>query len=411
MSDSRNNNGAPSFGGFSNDNNHRPINNADLVADAGKVKLDPAMPWGKGVIADFKRTIGTHWFSEVMNFNQKTIPVSLLVFISVIAPTLTFGAVYGKVTGNLIGAIETILATSWVGVVYSLIGGMPLCIIGSTGPVLALSTSLVSMAEGFDVPFLPFYGWVSMWLLVYCVIAGFFDLTRYVRLATRFTDEIFALLIVSIFVMDAIGDPFSNVGILRYFDPNHPSHEKFEGDEGYDFVKTAFLSTMLGLGTCSLIFFMRGFKFSPFFCNDGIRTSIHDFSVTVSVIVWTLVKELIFEDIQTEKLKVPDRFEPTFACCDSSCKTFFPDDCPGQAESVGSRPWFTDLTDLNGKGWIPIFAALPGILAFLLNYLDCGITWHLINHKSHKLQHGEAYNYDLILVGCFNFINGLLGLP
>ena len=36
------------------------------------------------------------------------------------------GAVYGKVTGNLMGAVEAILATAWVNVAYSLIGGMPL---------------------------------------------------------------------------------------------------------------------------------------------------------------------------------------------------------------------------------------------------------------------------------------------
>ena len=267
------------------------------------------------------------------------------------------------------------------------------------------------MAEGLDIPFLPFYGWVSIWLLIYCVICGFFDLTRYVRLATRFTDEIFALLIVSIFVMDAIGDPFSNVGILRFLDPNHPSHKDYKDDEDYSYLTTGLLSTILGLGTCGLIFFLRGFKFSPFFCNDGIRTSVHDFAVTVSVITWTLVKELIFENVETEKLNVPERFEPTFACCDDTCTTFFPDDCLGQAEAARSRPWLTNLGDLNGKGWVPIMAAGPGILAFLLNYLDCGITWHLINHKSHKLQHGEAYNYDLILVGLFNCINGLLGLP
>lgn len=69
------------------------------------------------------------------------------------------------------------------------------------------------------------------------------------------------------------------------------------------------------------------------------------------------------------------------------------------------------FSDLNGKGWVPIVAAGPAILAFLLCFLDNGITWHLINHKSHKLSHGEAYNYDLILSGCFNFVNGLLGLP
>ena len=34
-----------------------------------------------------------------------------------------------------------------------------------------------------------------------------------------------------------------------------------------------------------------------------------------------------------------------------------------------------------------------------------------MNHKSHQLKHGEAYNYDLCLLGIFNCVNGLLGLP
>ena len=102
------------------------LSNSELVPDAGKVHMDEGQPWGAGIINDFKRTVGTHWVTEFTNFNQKTVAVTLLVFISVIAPTLTFGAVYGKETDNKIGAVETILATSWVGVTYSLIGGMPL---------------------------------------------------------------------------------------------------------------------------------------------------------------------------------------------------------------------------------------------------------------------------------------------
>jgi HCO3- transporter family len=43
--------------------------------------------------------------------------------------------------------------------------------------------------------------------------------------------------------------------------------------------------------------------------------------------------------------------------------------------------------------------------------LDSGISWHLILHPSHKLQHGEAYNYDLMLNGIVNLINGCFGLP
>ena len=319
------------------------------------------------------------------NFNQKTVAVSLLIFISIIPPTLAFGASYGKMSGSRIGAIETILATSWVGVAYSLIGGMPMCIIGSTGPALALSTAIKNMSESAGVEYLNWNGWISIWLLGYCCLAGFFDLTRYVKLATRFTDEIFAGLIVAIFVMDAVGDPFSPSGILRYFDPNHKSHAVHEDDADYNYMSVALLSTILGFGTTWLIFVFRGFKFSSFFCSDIVRTSIHDFSVTMSVLLWTVVKHALFPDIKTESLNVPDQFEPTFQCCTEACDTFWPDDCLDVPAPVKTREWFVDLFDV--PSWAPFAAAGPGVMAFLLCYLDNGITWHLINHKHNKVSY------------------------
>ena len=47
----------------------------------------------------------------------------------------TTGAVYGNNTENRIGAIETILATSWVGIFFSLFSGMPVVRIQSNGGV------------------------------------------------------------------------------------------------------------------------------------------------------------------------------------------------------------------------------------------------------------------------------------
>jgi hypothetical protein len=99
--------------------------NSKLVLDAGKIHLDPANSMGRGIISDIKTTVGSHWRSEMTNLNQKTVAVTLLLFISVIAPTLTFGAVYGKVTDGNMGAVEMLLGTSWVGVTYALLGGMP----------------------------------------------------------------------------------------------------------------------------------------------------------------------------------------------------------------------------------------------------------------------------------------------
>ena len=83
----------------------------------------------------------------MINFNQKTVAVSLLMFFSVIAPTLTFGAIYGRNTENRIGAVETILATCWVGCAFALFSGMPTVIVGSTGPVLIMTTVMYGLSQ------------------------------------------------------------------------------------------------------------------------------------------------------------------------------------------------------------------------------------------------------------------------
>jgi len=373
--------------------------------------LDPPRSWGTGIMQEVKGTVGTWWVKEMTNFNQKTIAVAFLIFISIIPPTLSFGSSYGKMSNSKMGPIETILATSWVGVAYSLIGGMPMCIIGSTGPALAIMTAIKNMSDSMGCEYLAFNFWVSVWVLVYCVICGFFDITRYVKLATRFTDDIFALLIVVIFIVKALYDPFpgASAGLFRYLEPDHKTHAKYAGEEDYEHMSVALLSILLGLGTCWLIFWFRSFKFSPYFCGDLTRSSVHDFAVTVSVILFTVIKVFAFPDIKTEQLNVPATFEPTFQCCTSSCDLFWPTDCPEQDAPVGTRSWVVDIGNI--PGWAPIAAAGPAIMGFLLVYLDDGITWHLVNHKHNKLTHGEAYNYDIILVGVFNLINSFLGLP
>ena len=108
------------------DNGSKPF---DDEAEAIAVTTDHAgepMRWGKGIVRDFKQTVGTHWLKEMTNFNQKTVAVTLFMYIAVIAPTITFGAVYGRTTNNYMGAIELMLASGWYGFTYALIGGMPM---------------------------------------------------------------------------------------------------------------------------------------------------------------------------------------------------------------------------------------------------------------------------------------------
>jgi hypothetical protein len=153
-------------------------------------------------------------------------------------------------------------------------------------------------------------------------LAAFIDLNRVLKYATRFTDEVFAFLIISIFLLDAIGDPYSGNGMLQYFNKDSKYNQaQLELDPTYSYLEVALLSLLLGLGTAFFALGLRAFRTSPFFCNDSVRTSVCDFSITLSVIAFTLIANLAFSDVPLEQLNVPDAFEPTFTCCTSDCVT------------------------------------------------------------------------------------------
>jgi len=168
---------------------------------------------------------------------------------------------------------------------------------------------------------------------------------------------------------------------------------------------------ILGLGTTGLAFWLRAFKHGRFLPNNYWRDNVSNFTVVLSIAFWTFVDAVVFPSVETESLNVPDTFAPTFECCDANCRLSFPEECPDQLDSMGRRPWLVDLSDLNGKEWVAFMAAGPALLAFILVFLDDGITWHLINHPSNKLSHGEAYNYDTIIIALMIAVNSMLGLP
>ena len=51
------------------DNDDNNSDNNDLH-DAGH-KMRSGQGWGRGIVADVKRTIGTHWKQEMLNLNSK----------------------------------------------------------------------------------------------------------------------------------------------------------------------------------------------------------------------------------------------------------------------------------------------------------------------------------------------------
>lgn len=379
------------------------------------------------IVAEFKRTLGTWWVQEMTNFNLKTLGVTFFCYLACVAPAITFGAVYDGLVGHWLGPTETLVGTAWFGIAYALFAGMPIMINGGTGPVLAFTTVLYNVSMDMDVPFLTFRAWIGVWIFFYMVMAAVFDLNRYVHLATRFTDEIFSMLISVIFIVNALYNFASEVGIFHYFNPCHKSHidkvpisvrahceDLGSGAEleHYSYIAAGLLSVLCCVGTTVLAMKLKAIKASPYFFHPKVREIIADFAVVASALTFILIDRLEFADVSSETLNAPNEVMPSFQCCDLQCRRFYPDDClPGEVESFGARPWLVDFWDLNGKTWVPFFSAAPALLGFLLLFLDNGITWHLIMRPDNQLKHGHAYNYDTLIVGIGVLVNSIFGLP
>jgi hypothetical protein len=151
----------------------------------------------------------------------------LFMFFACIAPAIAFGTLLDTATGGGdgeycktkadcvdevcpcvgdIGVIEMLVSSAVSGIVYAIIGGSPLTILGGTGPILVFTGLLFKFADSIEVDFLPFYAWTGVWIGVFSVILAAIDAACVIKNVTRFTDEIFSALISVIFILSAIID-------------------------------------------------------------------------------------------------------------------------------------------------------------------------------------------------------------
>ena len=80
-------------------------------------------------------------------------------------------------------------------------------IIGSTGPVLAFTLVLYRTAQSLGLSFLPLYSWVGIWTSLILFVSSITSFSNLVNYFTRFTDEIFSLLISVIFLFEGASRP------------------------------------------------------------------------------------------------------------------------------------------------------------------------------------------------------------
>ena len=288
------------------------------------------------------------------------------LFFACLAPAVAFGGLMAVMTDGSIGAIEMMIATAACGVVYAVVAGQPLIILGGTGPLLVFTGVLYEACKTWGVPFLPTYAWVGLWAGAFVVLLAVTGASRFVSYFTRFTDEIFAALISLIFVFEALRD------IVRSF-----PDRKIPDD-------AALLGLVLSIATYTVATTLSRLRRGRYL-RRWLREGLADFGPALAVIVMVAARYLL-PSVELKHLAVPQTFAPT-----------------------AERPWLIDI--MNVPGWVPWAAAVPALLAAVLVFVDQNVTVRVVQAQGKGAAGPAAYSLDLLVVGILLAVCSVFGMP
>ncbi len=327
-----------------------------------------------GLFADVRRVLGRYKSDFVDGFHPKALASTLFLFFACLAPAVTFGGLMTRGTTDVnghaaIGVVEMLVATAICGVVFALLGGQPLLILGGTPSLLIFTLILFDLCERLGIPFFQTYACVGLWTAVFMMGLALTEASCWLRYFTRFTDEIFAALISAIFIYTAITD------IIKIS----------VGQEQRQHHDVALLSILLALGTFYIAITLQSIRRSRYML-PWLREFFADFGPMIALAGMTLVAFALHE-INLDTLQVPVEFEPTYP----------------------SRSWF--VNPFAAPVWVQWAAIGPALMASILIFLNHNIVARIVNAPDHNLQKGTAYHLDLGLIGLFVAFCSMFGLP
>uniref|UniRef100_A0A8C3N5P9 Anion exchange protein n=1 Tax=Geospiza parvula TaxID=87175 RepID=A0A8C3N5P9_GEOPR len=388
-----------------------------------------------GLILDIKRKAPFFWSDFRDALSLQCLASFLFLYCACMSPVITFGGLLGEATEGRISAIESLFGASMTGIAYSLFGGQPLTILGSTGPVLVFEKILFKFCKEYGLSYLSLRASIGLWTAILCIILVATDASSLVCYITRFTEEAFASLICIIFIYEALEKLFhlsetypinmhNNLELLTKYscncvEPEHPSNKTLQYWQDYnisasdvpwgnltvseckkfhgEFVGRAcghhgpyvpdvlFWSVILFFSTVTLSSTLKQFKTSRYFPTK-VRSVVSDFAVFLTILSMVLIDYAL--GIPSPKLQVPNAFKPTR------------DDRGWFITPLGPNPW-----------WTVIAAVIPALLCTILIFMDQQITAVIINRKEHKLKKGCGYHLDLLMVAVMLGVCSIMGLP
>ncbi|XP_061086022.1 band 3 anion exchange protein-like isoform X1 [Conger conger] len=386
-----------------------PVSKAD-----GPPPEDPLARTGRpfgGMIRDMKRY--RYYLSDITDaMNAQVLAAVIFIYFAALSPAITFGGLLADKTENMMGVSELMISTSIQGIIFCFIAAQPVLVIGFSGPLLVFEEAFFAFCKSQGIEYIVGRVWVGVWLVVIVVVIVAVEGSFLVRFISRFTQEIFSILISLIFIYETFAKLMkifkAHPLVLNYEhlndtvkDPFHTVYEHHPDNATGNvtihllprpraYPNTALLSMCLMLGCFFIAYFLRQFKNGQFLPGK-VRRLLGDFGVPIAIFVMVAV-DININDTYTQKLVVPKGL---------------------QVSKPAERGWIINPMGMNKTFpiWMMFACVVPALLVFILIFLESQITTLIVSKPERKMAKGSGFHLDLLILVSMGGLSAIFGVP
>ncbi|XP_061823824.1 solute carrier family 4 member 1b (Diego blood group) [Nerophis lumbriciformis] len=370
-------------------------------------------PFG-GMVRDFRRRY-QYYKSDITDaLNAQVLAAIIFIYFAALSPAITFGGLLADKVENMMGVPELLISTSIQGIIFCFVAAQPVLVIGFSGPLLVFEEAFYAFCKSQDIEYIVGRVWVGVWLVIIVVVIVACEGSFLVRFISRFTQEIFSILISIIFIYETfakLARIFKAHPLVLNYDHLNTSIEnpwgpRVEQTIMYDnttgnttiivntikppYPNTALLSMCLMLGCFFIAYFLRQFK-NGTFLPGKVRRLMGDFGVPIAIFLMIVVDYCV-EDTYTQKLVVPKGL---------------------MVSNPAKRGWlinpFGEHTPF--PVWMMFACCVPALLVFILIFLESQITTLIVSKPERKMVIGSGFHFDLLVLVGMGGIGAIFGVP
>jgi len=340
---------------------------------------------GRDIRQDIRRRLPYYVSDWTDAVNYRVIPSVVYIFFANILPAIAFAQDMFDRTDGAYGVNEVLMGSAMGGVVFGLLAGQPLCVVGVTGPITIFTYTIFDIIVPKHVNFFAFMCWVNIWAFIMHVLIAVFNGVRYMRFITQFSADIFGCFINIIYIEKGIQI------LIRHFEQADTNSRTGLAASYFQIV----------VALCMLIF---GVSFvlilgsnESFWGRPWMRKFVADYTLPILVVFFTGFTFFPgrISVLHDEVLRL------------STDKAFQPSE---SSTNYGrEHGWFIHFWNIP-VGYV--FLAIPfAILLTLLFYFDHNISAIMAQDPRFHFSKPSSFHWDFILLGCTTLVAGFLGIP